>query len=248
MKKRVLVTGAGGFVGRNVCAALAALPEVEVLQYDVENTAEDLKRFAEQATFVFHFAAVMRPTDPGEFVTVNADLTFRVLALLRATERRIPVLLTSSIQADLDNPYGHSKRMAEEAVFAYGRETETPVYVYRMTNVFGKWARPNYSSVVATWCHNIAHDLPIYVRAPDAQLTLAYIDDVVGEFLAAWRGEREQVPVGVRGIAVTHTRTLGQIAQALQRFKTEGDRREVPSLHDAFEERLYRTYLSYCDC
>lgn len=247
MKQRVLVTGADGFIGRHMCAALETVPDVTLEKYDIKNSIHELEHASQHADFVFHFAAVMRPEDPDEYVKVNTDLTRLLLTLLRISGHHVPVLLTSSIQAELDNPYGQSKRLAEEEVFAYGNETGNPVYVYRLPNVFGKWARPNYSSAVATWCYNIAHDLPIYVRDPDAELTLVHIDDVVSEFLAIWRGQRVQGTNVVRKLTVTYTQRLGKITETLYRFKSDLAEGRKPSPKDIFEEKLYVTYLGYCN-
>ena len=245
MAKAVLVTGADGFVGRNLCAALRQLPGVTLLTFDVGNRVADLAGYVGVADFVFHLAGVMRPANPAEFAAVNTDLTVNVLGLLRKKRRPVPILLSSSIQAALDNPYGASKRAAEDAVFAYGRETGADVYVYRLPNLFGKWGRPNYSSVVATWCHNIAHDLPIHVRDPSAVLTLGYIDDVTREWLAVLDGRGGQTQHGFCELPLTHTRTLGQIAEILYRFKASLNAHEVPEGRDDFERDLCATFLSY---
>ena len=178
---RVLVTGAKGFVGRNLCLALSQMEDVEVLRYDLGNTPEELAEWAGTCDFVFHLAGVNRPKDPAEFATGNTGFTEDLLALLE--RRPVPVLLSSSIQAALDNPYGVSKRAAEDAVRAYGARTGAAVFVYRLANVFGKWCRPNYNSAVATWCHNRARGLDIQVRDRAATVTLVYIDDVVESFV-----------------------------------------------------------------
>ena len=179
---KVLVTGAKGFVGRNLCLALRQLPDVEVLPYDLGDEAK-LDGYASECDFVMHLAGVNRPKDPAEFKTGNTVFTEDILARLSARQNPPPVLLSSSIQAALDNDYGRSKAAAEDAVRAYGEKTGAPVFVYRLANVFGKWCRPNYNSAVATWVHNIARDLPIMVRDPEATVTLVYIDDVVRSFI-----------------------------------------------------------------
>ena len=179
---KILVTGAKGFVGRNLCLALAQMPGIEVLKYDLGDEAK-LDGFLAECDFVMHLAGVNRPKDPEEFKTGNAVFTEDILDRLAARSNPPPVLLSSSIQAALDNDYGKSKKAAEDAVLAYGEKTGAAVYVYRLANVFGKWCRPNYNSAVATWVYNIARDLPIMVRDPEATVTLVYIDDVVRSFV-----------------------------------------------------------------
>ena len=179
---KVLVTGAKGFVGRNLCLALGQMPGIEVLKYDLGDEAK-LDGFLAECDFVMHLAGVNRPKDPEEFKTGNAVFTEDILDRLAARSNPPPVLLSSSIQAALDNDYGKSKKAAEDAVAAYGEKTGAAVYVYRLANVFGKWCRPNYNSAVATWVYNIARDLPIMVRDPEATVTLVYIDDVVKSFV-----------------------------------------------------------------
>ena len=179
---KVLVTGAKGFVGRNLCLALGQMPSIEVLKYDLGDEAK-LDGFLAECDFVMHLAGVNRPKDPEEFKTGNTVFTEDILDRLAARSNPPPVLLSSSIQAALDNDYGKSKKAAEDAVMAYGEKTGAAVCVYRLANVFGKWCRPNYNSAVATWVYNIARDLPIMVRDPDATVTLVYIDDVVKSFV-----------------------------------------------------------------
>lgn len=179
---KILVTGAKGFVGRNLCLTLEQMPDIEVLKYDLGDEAK-LDAYIAECDFVMHLAGVNRPKDPAEFTTGNAVFTEDILEKLAARSNPPPVLLSSSIQAALDNDYGKSKKAAEDAVMAYGEKTGAPVYVYRLANVFGKWCRPNYNSAVATWVYNIARDLPIMVRDPEATVTLVYIDDVVKSFV-----------------------------------------------------------------
>ena len=245
MVKTVLVTGAEGFLGRNLCVTLARITELTVLKFDVLNTQEELADFVKRADLVFHLAGVNRPSNPEAFKTGNADFTAGLLALLRASGRRVPVLLSSSTQAASENPYGASKRMAEEALFAYGQETGADVYVYRLPNVFGKWCRPNYNSAVATWCYNITHDLPIQVRDPQAALTLVYVDDVVDEFLTAINGQANRLESGYYAVPTTYTRTLGHITELLCSFKESRANLHVPCQADEFSKKLYATFLSY---
>ena len=189
---KIFVTGAKGFVGRNLCLTLEQMPDIEVLKYDLGDEAK-LDAYIAECDFVMHLAGVNRPKDPAEFTTGNAVFTEDILEKLAARSNPPPVLLSSSIQAALDNDYGKSKKAAEDAVMAYGEKTGAPVYVYRLANVFGKWCRPNYNSAVATWVYNIARDLPIMVRDPEATVTLVYIDDVVRSFV----GKVESCKLGV---------------------------------------------------
>ena len=179
---KILVTGSKGFIGRNLCLTLGQIPDIEVLKYDLGDEAK-LDGYVAECDFVMHLAGVNRPKDPTEFKTGNTVFTEDILGKLASRPNPPPVLLSSSIQAALDNDYGRSKAAAEEAVRAYGEKTGASVYIYRLANVFGKWCRPNYNSAVATWVYNIARDMPIMVRDPAATVTLVYIDDVVKSFI-----------------------------------------------------------------
>ena len=244
----VLVTGSAGFIGRNLVEHLNSdeCPEVfEVLEFTLETPDELLEEYCRECDFVFHLAGVNRPKDKAEFTTGNVDLTTRLLDGLRQGSRA-PVLITSSTQAALDNPYGRSKRAAEDAVFKYSLDAGAPVFVFRLPGVFGKWSQPNYNSVVATFCHNIARGLPVTVNDPSAPITLAYIDDVVREFVAAMGGQvGEMDDEGCYSVGVTHQTTVGAIADLLREFKRSRDTLAVPRMDDAFTRKLYSTYLSY---
>ena len=241
---RVLVTGAKGFVGRNLCLALSRIEDVEVLRYDIGNTPEELAEWAGTCDFVFHLAGVNRPKDPAEFAKGNAGFTEELLSVL--ARRPVPVLLSSSIQAALDNDYGKSKAAAEEAVRAYGARMGAPVYVYRLANVFGKWCRPNYNSAVATWCHNIARDLPIQVRDPAATVTLVYIDDVVESFIGCLEPRNTQNTRNeFLSVEPSYTKSLGEIVELIRSFHDEPKTLDVPDQRDGFAKKLYATYLSY---
>ena len=243
--KKFLVTGSAGFAGRNLCAALRARGGCEILECDIgSNSPEHLAAFAAAADFVFHLAGVNRPREESEFTAGNVDFTKALLAALSASGRKIPVLLSSSVQAALDNPYGASKRAAEEAVSAYGRETGADVFVFRLPNVFGKWSRPNYNSAVATWCHNTARDLPVQVRDPAAQISLAHIDDVVRAFISCAE-DRTPSQDGFLSVPETFTRTLGEVSSAIKSFRDARGALAVPDQSDPFMRRLYSTYLSF---
>lgn len=241
--KTVLITGAKGFIGKNLIATLDN--EVEILRYDTENTLEELREFAQKADFVFHLAGVNRPIDITEFERGNKEFTEQLLDILKENPRVVPVLMTSSIQVGLDNPYGKSKKSAEEAVLAYGKETGAAVYIYHLPNVFGKWCRPNYNSVIATWCYNISRDLPIQLNNPETELNLVYIDDVILELINSLSGCESREADGFCFVQRTFRVTLKQIADMLNAFKESRNTLELPSFERDFERFLYATYLSY---
>ena len=256
----ILITGAGGFVGKNLVAELTARGYTSLLCFEKDDTPETLADYCRRAAFVVHLAGINRPKDPSEFYAGNAGLTDVLLSDLETAGDACPVLVTSSIQAALDNDYGKSKKQAEDAIFAHGSRTGAPVYVFRMEGVFGKWCRPNYNSVVATFCHNIAHGLPIQVRDPGYELPLVYIDDVVACILDAMeRGEAVRDEEGICRIHPVHRTTLGALADTIEGFaKARGGAAAkalgtdglptlaVPELAaGSFEKKLYSTYLSY---
>ena len=244
---KVLVTGAKGFVGKNLCLELSRREGIEVFQYDLDSTPTDLDRYAAECEFVFHLAGVNRPKDPSEFKSGNTVFTEDILEKL--APRKVPVLLASSTQAALDNDYGRSKKAAEDAVFAYGEKTGAPVFVYRFANVFGKWCRPNYNSAVATWCHNIAHGLPIQVRDPNATVTLIYIDDLVQSVIRCMEEAKHHCPpstsTSILSVEPSYTKTLGEITNLIYSFHKEPETLMVPDQADGFAKKLYATYLSY---
>ena len=185
---KVLVTGAKGFVGRNLIHTLENTSNTEILQYDIDTDISLLPEYTAECDFVFHLAGVNRPENPEDFMKGNFGFTSLLLDNLIQAGNKAPVLITSSIQAALDNPYGQSKKAGEDLIFQYGRENGVETYVYRMPNVFGKWCRPNYNSAIATFCHNIARGLPITVNDPSHRMQLVYIDDVVAELIRASAG------------------------------------------------------------
>lgn len=242
----ILITGARGFMGKNLRSALTGRcgDAHRLMLLDMPHTEEELLAAAAEADFVFHLAGVNRPTDPADFQKGNADFTRQLLTLLKERGKRPPVLLSSSIQAALENPYGQSKLSAEQAVADYGRETGSAVYLYRLPNVFGKWSRPNYNSAVATFCHNVARGLPITVNDPSVTLRLVYIDDVVEEFLRAMEGQpcREGEWCVVQPV---HEVNLGHMAELIQSFPGLRDSLTAPDQSDPLVKKLYATYLSF---
>lgn len=244
----ILITGAGGFVGRNLVATLHAMGYKDLLLFEKDDTVETLADYCRRAAFVVHLAGINRPKDPSEFYSGNAGLTDTMLRLLAEAGNQAPVLVTSSVQAALDNDYGKSKKQAEDAIFVHGQTTGAPVYVFRMEGVFGKWCRPNYNSVVATFCHNIARGLPIEVRDPAYELPLVYIDDVVSCILDAMQeGKVQRDAEGYCRIHPVHRVTLGRLAELIEGFaQARKGSLAVPCVApDSFEKKLYSTFLSY---
>jgi len=239
---KVLVTGAHGFVGRNLTAHLRAYEGCVVTLFDVDNSPDDLRAGLETADIVYHLAGVNRPRFPEEFEIGNAELTRDICRTLRELGRKPVIVMSSSIQADLENPYGVSKRHAEDALREFAAQSGARVRIYRLKNVFGKWCRPNYNSVVATFCHNIANDLPIQVSDPDRELDLMYVDDVVEAFLMELQLQDELS--GDHDIPFTRI-TLGELAGRIQSFHEMRDNLLTPDFAIRFNQQLYATYLSY---
>ncbi len=242
----LLITGSAGFIGKNLRARLLALGYENLLCYDVHSSEEELRDYAKRAAFVFHLAGVNRPKDPAEFYSGNTALTQRLLAYLQEAGNTAPLLLSSSTQAGNGSDYAKSKESAENAVLAHGEAQNSPVFAFRLPGVFGKWCRPGYNSVVATFCHNLAHGKEIEIRDAAYRFPLCYIDDVVDCFLAAMEGK----PVlrdanGFCQITPVYETTLGELASILQHFATVRERLQTPQLDDAFQTKLYACFLSY---
>lgn len=241
---KILVTGANGFVGKNLIAELKNRGYNEILECTRETTKEQLNEYTKECEFVYHLAGVNRPKDEKEFMEGNFGFTSELLDLLKKNNNKSPILITSSIQAERDNLYGRSKKAGENLLFNYNKETGAKVYVYRLSNLFGKWSKPNYNSVVSTFCYNIARDLDIQINDPEVELILCYIDDVLDDFLRALEnnptkeGEFYVVPV-------THKIKLGKLAELIQSFKESRKDLSIPNMDDTFIKKLYSTYLSY---
>lgn len=253
---KILVTGAKGFIGKNLVSQLRNIgegkannykisgEELTIFEYDVDSDIQELDTYCREADFVFHLAGVNRPKDSSEFMLGNYGSTSQLLNALKRHENRCPVMLSSSIQATLDNPYGESKRAGEQLMFDYAKETGAKVLVYRFPNVFGKWCRPNYNSVIATFCNNIANDLPIQINDASVKLNLVYIDDVVDELIAALCGD-EHYEDKFCSVKPIYTITLGEIVDLLSSFKNMQQDLDIPNVKDGFSKKLYSTYLSY---
>lgn len=270
---KILVTGAKGFVGKNLCAQLdniktgkarcyGDLIVDEIFEYDIDSTLTQLDAYCKECDFVFNLAGVNRPQNQDEFMQGNFGFASTLLNTLKKHHNHCPVMISSSIQATLagrfgSSEYGKSKRAGEELMFEYGREVGAKVLVYRFPNLFGKWCRPNYNSVVATFCHNIANDLPIQVNDPNTELELLYIDDLVEEMIAALKGkehhcEYEEIETVLKSdgcycaAPITHKVTLGEIVNLLEQFKSQPITLMMPEIpSNSFAKKLYSTYLSY---
>ena len=241
---KILVTGAKGFIGKNLIAELKTQTNHEIFEYDQETEYSLLQQYCQDANFVFHLAGVNRPKEQAEFMSGNFGFTSELLDLLKQYQNNCPVMISSSIQAALDNPYGQSKKAGEELLFSYSEETGANVLIYRFPNVFGKWCRPNYNSAIATFCHNIAHDLPIQVNDSSVEMTLVYIDDVVKSLMDALEG-KEQRENNYCVVPITHQTTLGKIVDLIESFKASRTERSIPDMSEPFTKKLYSTYLSY---
>lgn len=241
---KILVTGAKGFVGKNLIAELNNKGYKEIYKFDVDTDKALLDEYVKSCEFVFHLAGVNRPKDEKEFMEGNYGFTSELLELLKKHNNRAPILITSSIQAERDNPYGNSKRAGEELLFNYSKETGAKVLVYRLPNLFGKWSRPNYNTVVATYCYNISRGLDIQISNPDAELTLCYIDDVLDEFIKALQGnETRNGEYCV--VPISHQIKLGELADKIKSFKESRKLLSIPQMDDELTKKLYSTYLSF---
>lgn len=253
---KILVTGAKGFVGKNLCAQLKNIKEgkakwygdvivSDIFEYDVDSTLEQLEEYCHQADFVFNLAGVNRPQNPKEFMEGNFGFASTLLKTLKKYGNTCPVMISSSIQAELDNPYGESKRAGEQLMFDYSTETGAKVLVYRFPNLFGKWCRPNYNSAVATFCNNIANDLPIQVNDPNVTLRLCYVDDVVDELISSLAGN-EHSDGKYCYVPTVHEVKLGEIVDLIYSFANQPKTLMIPEIpENSFAKKLYSTYLSY---
>ncbi|MBU3207623.1 capsular polysaccharide biosynthesis protein CapF [Clostridium algidicarnis] len=241
---KILVTGARGFVGKNLIAELSNRGYKEIYEFDIDTDKSLLNEYAKNCEFVFHLAGVNRPKDEKEFMEGNFGFTSELLNLLKKHNNKAPILITSSIQAERDNPYGNSKRAGEELLLNYSKETGAKALIYRLANLFGKWSRPNYNTVVATFCYNVARDLDIQVNSPEAELTLCYIDDVVDEFIRALEGNPTKNN-DYCNIPVVHEIKLGDLANRIKSFRDSRSNLIVPNMEDALTKKLYSTYLSF---
>ena len=248
--KKVLITGANGFIGKNLQLHLAERKNVQVVCFTREHTVNQLPRLLQSVDFVFHLAGVNRPQDPKEFVIGNTNLTQAlcdaVAQVAINSGRKVPVVCSSSIQAVCDNPYGQSKRAAEDALFALQRSHGVSVHVFRLPNVFGKWCKPNYNSAVATFCHNIARDLPIQINDPAAPITLVYVDDLLDRFLQLMDGADAALDAdGFETVSPQYTTTVGELARQIKAFHACRATLMTERVGTGLVRALYSTYISY---
>lgn len=239
---KIVVTGAQGFIGKNLCVHLQEKNYTDVIKITRQTTDEDFNIAIREADFIFHLAGVNRPQHDEEFDKGNGGLTKRIIALLSDNNRNTPILLTSSIQAELQTPYGQSKAEAEAAVIEYGRRFSAKTYVYRLPNVFGKWCKPNYNSFIATFCENIANDKDIAINDPAHKVSLVYIDDVCQEFIRVLENNSAD---GYRDVAPCYTATVGEVAELIYSFKESRKTLVTENVGTGFCRALYSTWLSY---
>jgi UDP-2-acetamido-2,6-beta-L-arabino-hexul-4-ose reductase len=242
----ILITGAAGFLGKNLVATLRGLGYQRLLLVDRDTPKQDYRAYVKEAKFIFHFAGVNRPLDPQEFIEGNVDTVSELISWLKADQSKAPIVLSSSIQALADNPYGRSKKAGEDLMIQYGQETGNQVLLYRFTNIFGKWSRPNYNSVVATFCHNISRNLSIKINDELAKISLIYVDDVIKEMVGCLQGKVTTVD-GILRVLPEYEITVGQLAKLIQSFASSRNNLSLANQQDPLTKKLYATYLSYLD-
>lgn len=237
----ILVTGANGFIGKNLCLGLVDKNH-QIFKYDIETPKEELDYFIANADFVIHLAGINRPLSVEEFYDGNVNLTIQLIDLLKKQNRKIPLLLSSSIHAASNTDYGKSKKLAEDAVFKYGEDTGSNTYVFRLANAFGKWCKPNYNSVVATFCHNIANNIDIEIKDGSIEISFVYIDDIVNEFMNCLDCIKRD---GILSVNPVYPITIDNLAKTIKQFRDSRINNILPNLKNDFYKKLYSTYLSY---
>lgn len=254
---KILVTGSKGFVGKNLIETLKTIRDgkcniydisnnIDIYEYDIDNSLDELKNYTEDCDIVFHIAGINRPQNSDEFYSGNYGFTETLCKYLKENQNKCPMIVSSSIQADKDNDYGKSKKMSEDYLLNFGKENGNKIYIYRFANLFGKWCRPNYNSVVATWCYNIAHDLDIQINNPDAIVPLCYIDDVVNELIHALMGHPSMKVGHYYVVEPIYEISLKKLSELLYMFHNQSKTLIMPEIpNHSLEKKLYSTYLSY---
>ncbi|MBU1077540.1 MAG: NAD-dependent epimerase/dehydratase family protein [Spirochaetes bacterium] len=244
-KTMVLVTGYNGFIGMNLVETLNKMDNITVLKFGREHKLKDLKSFISQADFLFHLAGVNRPDDENEYEKINTGLTQQIIKYIEEVKNPIPIVFSSSIQAELDNPYGLSKRRAEDLLMEYSKKQKVKTYIYRFPNVFGKWCKPNYNSVVATFCYNISHDLEITISDPNKQMDLIYIDTVIEMFIGSLMEEEKDISKYYQPIKSMHKLTLQELADKIYLVHDMIKRSITPDPADEMIKYIYDTFITY---
>ncbi len=242
---KILVTGAKGFIGKNLICELKNRGYNDIFEFDLDTDMNLLDDFCRDCDFVFHLAGVNRPLDEEEFMKGNFGFTSTLLSCLKKYHNTCPIVVSSSMQAALDNPYGRSKKAGEDLMFEYAKETGAKVMIYRFPNVYGKWCRPNYNSAIATFCYNIARDLEIKVNNRETLMYLVYIDDVFNELINALEGHGNKTGEYYYEVPIVDEETLGTIVDLIYSFRKSRDNKEIPDFSSHLEKSLYSTYLSY---
>ncbi|MBO0487237.1 capsular polysaccharide biosynthesis protein CapF [Vagococcus fluvialis] len=241
---KILITGSNGFIGKNLIFELRNRGYQDLLLVDRDTTEIELEKYSLEADFVFHLAGVNRPKEEIEFTQGNVGFTDRLLSNLKKSNKKAPIMISSSTQAILDNSYGISKRAGEQLIFDYAEETGVRSLVYRFPNVFGKWSRPNYNSAIATFCYNVSRNLDITVNDPSVMLELVYIDDVVNELINGLTG-KESRENNYCFVPTIHRQSLGWIVETIKSFKESRENLVLPNVGDELTKKLYSTYLSF---
>ena len=241
----ILVTGSNGFIGKNLVCKLKEENIHHIIEIDIDNTDEDLENGIKNSDFIFHLAGVNRPKDEIEFSKGNTDFTEKIISITEKFNKNIPILITSSTQVNLENAYGKSKKEAEDKLIQYKNKNNAKIYIYRLSNVFGKWCKPNYNSAVATFCYNIANDKEVWISDSEKIIPLIYIDDLVKEFINQVNNKNIDNDIVYYEMANVHQKKLGEIVELLKSFKNINLTSTIPNLKDTFTKYLYSTYLSY---
>lgn len=240
--KTILITGSSGFIGKNLVANLKLNSNYKILEFDKSNSLDDLEEYVKKADFIYHLAGINRPRSTLEFEKGNVGLTEKLIKILRESNSHASVLFSSSIQAGINNDYGKSKRQAENALLKWAKNTSNTVIIYRLPNAFGKWSKPNYNSVVATFCYNVANNISLNISDPNIKLELAYIDDIIDDFIDKIESNE---PTGFYSVKTTHFVTLSNLAKTIQSFKGIQDNLLIPNFSNSLTKKLYSTYTSF---